>query len=150
MTQGELLALIIDEELGLIVESTYVLIDVVEPISTLIKASGDYYFVHVLQDRHVRTTDGKRAYVFEVVLSKTTVEDTIEFLKGEKPIHSFVLDNDTYRIGSISNRIYPKKKVESISEIADRFPKEDFFLTPLLPNKIDTDLVIQELTNLLK
>lgn len=104
------------------------LISFSEPLFFLTIQLNDIFFCYVLQNRAL--TDGNsRADIKEVYISKTTFDIALEVLENKISIYDALNTSvEKYRIGQIGRKVFPKKRVYNIEEIADRIPREKYFL----------------------
>lgn len=121
-----------------------ILLDISEPLLFSFNDSNDYYLVYVMQNRTVML-DNNKADIIELLIVNTTLLEINNLLSGLKTIKDcFIpLDNKSlYRFGKVSNKIFPKIKVNAIEEVEDRIPLDGVFLNDL-PNKINIKKLLE-------
>lgn len=114
---------------------TSVLIDFTQPLLMEINYLNDLYLAYCLQDHTIETNNGI-AYIREIFLVKTN-DIIINDLKNNSVTiyEALSYSDEKWRIGSINNKKYPAKEVNSLVEIKDMIPK-DFVKLKDIPNKI--------------
>ena len=112
----------------------YKLFTLDRPIMFTTSMGERLYLFYVLQDRYVKR-NGKRAKVLEVMKSETNFDSIIKLLEGKLSIYD-VLDEskDKERVGQIGKKIFPRKKVGTISDVSDNIPKPNYMLDGSLHN----------------
>lgn len=139
---------LIREELGLEVHNEYILLDVAQPLTILVETKEKYLFVHILQDRTIVTRDRKRASVLEILVAETTINKTLAFVNGEINLGEMLNGQEFHTIGSIANRIYPKRTFTDFEKVKNKVPDKDFVLSTLIPNRVDLSKLTNELNEL--
>ncbi|MGM0220097.1 hypothetical protein [Enterococcus sp. AZ126] len=98
------------------------------PLFFITTQLDDVFFCYVLQNRAL--TDGNNsADIKELYISKTTFDLALEMLDRKISIYEALnKSEEKYRVGQIGRKVFPKKKVFNLTEIANRIPKKNYFL----------------------
>lgn len=108
---------------------SYVLLDIVFPILFAFRRNGKFYLCYVLQF--------KTRKKFVAIISNTSYETLLEIVTQKKSINEGLQESITYVSRKLnSNNTWKIKEIEKC-RLTKFLPEPDYFLTELIPNKVD-------------
>lgn len=101
------------------------ILEIGEPLLLALQHENETYLIYVLRDQAKTTIEGL-ATVQEVLCSKVTEDTVSQVIKSEISIYdAFANSTSRWRTGKIAGNVFPRKPVEDMKDIEDRFPKKD-------------------------
>ena len=124
------------------------LIDISEPIFSIINHMDRVYLCYVLQDRSILTKENIMASIKEIYISETTYNDILNMFDETISISAALLKGtNKFRIGKVGNKIFPAKQVTKIIEIENKIPKDYVILNESIPNRINLIIERKKIEN---
>ncbi|MCL6663398.1 hypothetical protein [Paenibacillus amylolyticus] len=120
-------------------------LDISEPLMFVLNQFDEYYLAYLMQHKTIFYSNTK-ADVSEMLFSISTFEEIKELLQGRIAIKDALYKKDwTYKIGKIGNKIYPPNLISDVETIENKIPLDGVFFDEKLPNKVQLNVVLQEL-----
>ena len=124
------------------------LIDISEPILSIINHMDRVYLCYVLQDRSILTKENIMASIKEIYISETTYNDILNMFDEKISISAALIKGtDKIRIGKVGNKIFPAKQVTTVTEIENKIPKDYVNLNESIPNRINLIIERKKIEN---
>lgn len=99
-----------------------------EPIFGVVSYLDKIYTIYVMQDRTLLKND-QLVDIKEILITEPNITNLYEVIDGEISIYKFFSSSNNYSIGKIANKIFPKVKINDLSEISNKIPSKDLYLT---------------------
>ncbi len=99
-----------------------------EPIFGVVSYLDRIYTVYIMQDRTL-LKNNHLVDIKELLITEPNINDLCNVIDGEISIYNFFEKSDKYSIGKIANKIFPIMQVNSMIEISEKLPSNDFRLT---------------------
>lgn len=111
-----------------------VILDISQPMIFELSYKYEKYLIYVLRDMS-KIKKGTLITIQELLFSKVNDEIVSKLIKSEISIYdSFLTSHKIWRVGRVGNKMFPRKLLEHIRDIEDRFPIQDLKLKDI-PNK---------------
>ncbi|GAB6439403.1 hypothetical protein bcgnr5369_00320 [Bacillus cereus] len=111
-----------------------IILDISQPIILELNNDDEKYLIYVLRD-YSKVNDDRIIAVQELLFSKANDDIVSKLIKSEISIYdAFLTSHEIWRVGRVGGKIFPRKILENIRDIEDRFPIQDLKLKDI-PNK---------------
>jgi len=112
------------------IKNIKVLLDIVFPILLCFENDNKYYICYII-------TFNKRKNIINMLVTETTRDDLLNIIHQKTNVRKTFVDKTVYYI---SNDHCLFREINK-KELKDLLPDEYFFLSDLLPNKVDISLI---------
>lgn len=120
-----------------------ILLEIVEPVFTLLVSKETMYLVYLLRDQTVYNNNNKLS-IKEILISESNMENIEKLINNELTIYETLdLSNNSIRIGKIGSKQFKPIIVNNISEINDKIPVKELYLNLSDYSKAQVENLIQ-------
>ncbi|MCU7667661.1 hypothetical protein [Bacillus thuringiensis] len=111
-----------------------IILNISQPIILELNNNDEKYLIYVLRD-YSKVNDDRVIAVQELLFSKANDDIVSKLIKSEISIYdAFLTSHEIWRVGRVGGKIFPRKTLENIRDIEDRFPIQDLKLKDI-PNR---------------